>query len=94
MRNNDSVFQEQYTISCSYLQYKIAILNQRNSFLRYRFRCHDCAHGSYQIGKAGQSLDRFCDGVLMVAILASFLAPFVASPWSQEIELASLVAPP
>ena len=32
--------------------------------------------------------------VTLALFVASFLAPFVASPWSQEIELASLVAPP
>ena len=46
---------------------------------------------SYLIGMAGQSLDRFCDGVSMAAILApflaSFLTPFVASPWSQYLRL-------
>ncbi len=80
MRNNGSVFQEEYTIFFAKLQYKIAILNQENSFLRSRFRRHHCTHGSLLTEVAGQSSDRFCDGVLKAETLAPFLASFVAPP--------------
>ena len=50
MRNNGSVFLEEYTTSYSYLQYKIAILNQRNPFLRCCFCRHHCTHGSCPSG--------------------------------------------